>query len=321
MNSGSAATPLTTISIETGAHRLLIDIKREDMGEFGSIKGRVAAALVADGLQKNPGARHFVESSSGNLAVAMARICSGMGLRFTAVVDPRTPKALVSEILGSGGAIEMVDCIDSEGNYLSERIRLASKIGADQGAWWPNQYENFTNPLTHFTTLAPEVFEPARGPVAAVFVAVSTGGTARGIYDYSRIHSPRTRVVAVDVEGSRALGAEAGPRMVTGIGSTRESTFLRGLTGIERVWVTEEEAVSEMVQFNLDAGIALGVSAGALLRAAINQSFELSGTGGRIVCVAADGGTPYTELHGAFDSRRLGPRRYSLIWDGRAHPN
>lgn len=310
---GGQSTPVTRLMINGKSRRHVVELKREDLGPFGSIKGRVAVALVQDAVTRRPDVTHIVESTSGNLGHALARICRMVGLKFTAVLDPHTPPRLVESIERAGGSTVVVHTADNHGNYLGERVRVARAIAdAETTCLWTDQYSNPANPRAHMAGLAPEIFKTSAGPVAAVVVAVSTGGTARGIYDYICAHSPHTRLVAVDVVGSRAMGAPAGPRLVTGIGASQQSLFLTEDLRIERDWIGESSAIREMFRLETDTGLSLGVSSGAVLNAASRWLDSHSQTDGRVVCIAADRGGTYAHLRDTTAELVETPQLYQL---------
>jgi cysteine synthase len=114
--------PVATVH---GARVVTIRLKLEAFNRFGSIKARTALGLV-DALEAEgrlrPGVR-IVESTSGNLGVALAGIAAERGYRFTAVVDPRTSPALLDGMAALGADLELVTEDDGAGGYLISRVR------------------------------------------------------------------------------------------------------------------------------------------------------------------------------------------------------
>ena len=108
---------------------------------------------------------------------------------------------------------------------------------------WPNQYGNPANPAIHYHQTAPEI-RRQRPDVDAVFLATSTGGTLAGIGRYFKAVSPRVRVVAVDVPGSRVFGTVQAPRLLNGVGSSCASQFLRPSDYDDVVIVSDRDAIA-----------------------------------------------------------------------------
>jgi cysteine synthase len=157
---------------------------------------------------------------------------------------------------------------------------------------WLDQYRNPANPAAHRDSTGPEIFDQLGGAPGTLFVGVSTGGTARGLSDFFEPYA--ATVVAVDVIGSAALGGRPASRTLTGIGSSRESTFLAGCPRIARRLVAESEATRTCRAVWAETGLMLGGSSGAVL-AACARALASEAVQDPIVCVCPDGGPPYAE--------------------------
>lgn len=271
----------------------LIYLKREDLGRWGSIKDRTAVSLVRDALRRRPDVCELVESTSGNLGVAVAAVAAELGLAFTAVLDPRTPPLLVARLRELGAAVAMASRADEHGSFLAARIELASRLaGSKSRAMWLDQYNNPANPAAHRDITGPEIFDQLGGAPRTIFASVSTGGTARGLSDFFAAHS--TVVVAVDVVGSVALGGRPASRTMTGIGSSRRSAFLADCPSVVRCLVAESDAADTCRAVWAETGLMLGGSSGAAL-AACSRAIADGSAQQPIVCVCPDGGSPYAE--------------------------
>lgn len=126
-----------------------IQLKIEGLNPAGSIKLKTAHALITD--LENQGRIHhktrLVESSSGNLGVALAMVCAAKGYKFVCVIDPNisAPNRKLMQALGA--EMIMVDQRDENGGYLNSRIRLIEQLVAENSDYiWLNQYKNPTNP-------------------------------------------------------------------------------------------------------------------------------------------------------------------------------
>jgi cysteine synthase len=285
-------TPLTGLIVESAVHRdVSLYLKREDLSIWGSMKDRTAIWLICDVLRRVPHVREVIESTSGNLGVAIAAVTAELGLSFTAVVDPRTPPALASKIRELGGKTVTVKDRDESGSYLAARIRAANLLAMHKrDALWLDQYHNPANPAAHCAWTAPEILRQLGRAPGTIFAAVSTGGTARGLYDFFGARG--TSIVAVDITGSSALGGPSAPRALTGIGSSLPSAFLDESLDVTRQYVSELAAVSVCRALWHEAGLALGGSSGAVI-AACTIALANREVREPIVCICPDGGLPY----------------------------
>jgi N-(2-amino-2-carboxyethyl)-L-glutamate synthase len=291
------ATPLVPVAAVHGARVATIHLKLEAHNRFGSAKARTAAALI-DALEEQgrlrPGTR-IVESTSGNLGVALAGIARERGYRFTAVVDPRASLAVLANLAGMGADIEMVTESDGSGGYLHSRLRRVRELVDSHTDWvWTNQYGNPANPRAHERGTAPEIAAQAGGTMDAVFVAVSTGGTLAGVGRYLRAHHPTCRVVGVDIPGSAVFGTPVGARKLTGIGSSMRSQFLQPWMYDAHVEVEPGEALAACRRLAAQTGIEMGGSAGAVLAACLRY-VRADPDIRRPVCICPDGGDNYRE--------------------------
>lgn len=276
-------------------HRICLKLEQRNPG--GSIKDRTAYALI-DTLEINgtlrPG-KMVTESTSGNLGVALAYICSSKGYRFVAVVDPKASVSNIETIRRLGGAIEVVGEPDEDGSYLGSRLlRVQHLLSSDPDFVWTNQYANPANPRVHFEQTGPEILRQCVTEPDVVFVAVSTGGTLAGISRYFRAVAPCTKIVAVDVHGSRALGGRSGSRLLNGIGASQQSIFLRPDDYDSVMHIRDTDAIGVCHAFRSLSGMGLGGSSGAVLAACTRYLAQYPEVA-QAVCVCPDGEDRYQE--------------------------
>nr|BFE50457.1 hypothetical protein GCM10017745_38840 [Saccharothrix mutabilis subsp. capreolus] len=220
--------PIARVRVEVAGIPRTLLLKLEGRSPWRSIKGRTALGLVRS-IAPRMASRDVtvVESTSGNLGVALSAICRDLGLPFVAVVDLKQSPVIQAAIEANGARLEVVRTPAAATTHLLDRLDRVRKLVAEiPGAVWPNQYENDANRHVHETWTAPEIDRQVGGEAQAVFVAVSTGGTLAGLAAHFRRARPATRLVAVDVEGSTVFGGVPGGRVLTGIGASRRSTFL-----------------------------------------------------------------------------------------------
>jgi cysteine synthase A len=304
---GVGCTPVIRIGVGVDGRTRSIFVKLESLNPCGSLKDRTALGLVESvGVSRLYHEQlSVVESTSGNLGIALATIANLSGFPFTAVVDPKTPRLAVEEMRSCGASIEMVMEPDSAGSFLQARMRRAADLCAQsRHRIWLNQYSNLANPRAHYLTTAPEIDAQMEGAIDTLFVPVSTGGTLAGVARYFRAKRPRTRIVAVDALGSTVFGAPAAPRRLTGIGASQMSHFIRPWHFDEVAYVSDAEAFAFCRAFAADTGISLGGSSGAVLTACCRDLARHAEVQ-RPVCLAPDGGDRY--ICTIYDDEWVGP--------------
>lgn len=289
----AVATPIVDVALRIGGAWREVGLKLEGRNPGGSIKARTAAALVhrlERGGVIGPGDA-LVESTSGNLGVALARICAARGYSFTAVLDPKVDPAVVGRMREHGAEIVMVDRADAAGGYLLTRLAEVRRLMDRRSMVWPNQYENPANPAVHFGHTGPELLRQ-RPCLDAVFVATSTGGTLAGIGRYLHAAAPGAQVVGVDVHGSLVFTNRPAPRLLSGIGASRRSSFLRPGDYDHFRLISDRVAIAACHTIRAGVGISLGGSSGATVAACAR--FLASHPDVRHpVCICPDGGANY----------------------------
>jgi cysteine synthase len=284
--------------VSIGAVRRRVLLKCEWHNPTGSVKDRTAASLVAAMAATEPlrPGTVVVESTSGNLGIALARLIGALDGRLIAVIDPKTPAGTRTALAAAGAEVVMVDEVDGTGGYLLNRLRTVRELCERHPEYRrPDQYLNPANPLVHQRTTGPEIVAQGGPELDAVYVAVSTGGTLAGIAAHLRVVRPRTQIVAVDVRHSMALGAGTpGPRLIPGIGSSRPSSFLSPHPHHRSVLVDDAAATAMCQMLVEDTGLRLGGSGGCALLACVGDLLG-SRPPRRALCLCPDGGDKYLD--------------------------
>lgn len=288
-------TPIHALDLLIHGSPQRIYLKLEGANPTGSMKDRTAYALVRQaeeqGLLTRGGG--IVESTSGNLGVALAFLCRARGYHFIGVIDPKTTRENILKMRTLGAKLEMVEQPDCNGGYLYSRIARVQELCRLYDHYiWTNQYENPANFRIHYSRTGPEIYQQMQGNVDVIFAPVSTGGTLAGIGQFFREKSPSTRIIGVDAHGSVIFGTPPGPRLLTGIGSSRPSSFLSENLYDEYMLARDEEAFACCRSLSAETGIKVGGSSGAVL-SACRRYLQTHPNPGRVVCVCADRGENY----------------------------
>jgi N-(2-amino-2-carboxyethyl)-L-glutamate synthase len=270
-------------------------LKCEHMNFAGSIKLKTARSMV-DRAERE-GHLHrgdvLVESSSGNLGVALSVVAASRGYGFICVTDVRCCEGTIALMRALGAEVIVVADPHPERGLLGTRIDLVQKIASsDDHHVWLNQYVNTANPEAHSTTTAPEMLA-AFPQVARVFVGVGTSGTAMGIADYFRRQAPHVRLVGVDSVGSVTFGGPASPRHIPGLGAAVPPPIYRQDALDEHLYVPEAQTLRMCRELSA-RGFIMGGSTGTVLAGArrwLEAHPEASDTVS--LAIAPDGGERY----------------------------
>lgn len=289
-------TPMESIYLVLAGVTRKVHLKLESENPTGSVKDRTAYGLIQSverhGLLRNGSI--VIESTSGNLGVALSFLCKLKGNRFLAVIDPKTTQENIAKMQMLDAQIEMVQQPDENGGYLLSRLRRVRELCEHFDTYvWTDQYSNPANPHIHYLSTGPEIYRQMHGKVDALFIAVSTGGTLAGISRFFREVSPSTAIIGVDAYGSVIFGTPPAPRKLTGIGSSRPSSFITGDLYDRSILVRDEDAFTFCRALWDTTGIKVGGSSGAVLAACagyLHDYPELT----NVVCVVADSGDNYT---------------------------
>ncbi|WP_416151891.1 2,3-diaminopropionate biosynthesis protein SbnA [Salipaludibacillus sp. HK11] len=271
--------------------------KLEYMNPGGSMKDRPARFIIEHGIQDGmiTSNTHLIESTSGNLGVAVAMVARVYGIKFTCVIDPKTTKTNVKILEQLGANVEMVQDLDDQGGYLKTRIQkvkeLANKI---PNSFWLNQYANQLNWQSHYYGASSEIAEELSGPIDCLVAAVSTSGSIMGCARRLRKKHPNLKVVAVDAVGSVIFGAKPASRELPGIGSSRIPEILNRDEIDEVVYVSDRESVQGCRDLLFYEGILAGGSSGSVV-AAMQKLLPTLPDSYRIVTLLPDRGDRYID--------------------------
>lgn len=198
-------------------------LKCEGFNFAGSVKLKAAAEMVAAAERSGliTADSVLVESSSGNLGIALAIIAASKGYRFLCVTDLRCNTASQRLMRSLGAEVRVNTTQDANGGYLESRIQYVRDLCASSDRYvWLNQYANPNNWRAHYRRTAPAI---ARSfpDLDVLFVGAGTTGTLMGCARYFKEHGRPVTIVAVDAVGSVTFGGIPERRMVPGLGTSR----------------------------------------------------------------------------------------------------
>lgn len=284
-------TPLKKIEL----HGINAYAKLEYNNLSGSVKDRAAYYILSEAIRNNEVTSRtvVVESSSGNFAVALMNMCNAIGVKFIPVIDPNT-NADVERLLRLHCEVVKVTEIDHTGGYLLNRIAKVKEICSNHPhSYWTDQYSNVNNYLCYYHTLGREICS-AFDRIDYVFVGVSSGGTIAGVSRRVKDVFSKSKIVAVDIEGSVIFDQKPMKRYISGIGSSKVPDILKHAVIDDVVHVTHTDIVEGCNALFKDQSIFAGGSAGACYHAVKNYHYECAdGRTPTVVFICPDRGNAY----------------------------
>ncbi|MFJ5804389.1 2,3-diaminopropionate biosynthesis protein SbnA [Streptomyces decoyicus] len=265
-------------------------LKCEGFNFAGSVKQKAALEMVEAAERSGllTSGSILVESSSGNLGVALSTIAASKGYRFVCVTDSRCNLATKQMMEALGAEVHTINEPDPEGGFLGARLAHVQRLCAsDKRYVWLNQYLNANNWRAHHRLTAPHIAE--RFPeLDVLFVGAGTTGTLMGCARWFREHRPAVQIVAVDSVGSVTFGGPAQPRMIPGLGAGVRPPLL------------DESFVDHVVQVR-------EIDTVRACRRLVGRGFLFGGSTGTVVAGASQWLAEHAPDHGGITAVAISP--------------
>ena len=298
-------TPLVRLGRVGAALPAPLLAKLEFMNPGGSVKDRIATVMIEDaerrGLLKPGGT--LIEGTSGNTGVGLAMVAALKGYRCIFTMPDKMSQEKVNLLRAYGAEVVITPTAvppDDPRSYYSVAKRLNREI---PNSYYPNQYDNLSNPEAHYRTTGPEIWEQTEGKVTHVIIGMGTGGTISGIGRYLKERNPKVRVIGADPVGSLYTQYfREGCRMpdkpffktykVEGIGEDILPKAIDFSLIDDVVQVSDKESFTAARRLCREEGIFAGGSSGTALHAALQVARGLK-KGDLAVVLLPDSGSRY----------------------------
>ncbi len=266
---GVGNTPLLKLESLSSTLDIQIYAKMEMGNPSGSVKDRSATNILIEAIRKGEinAETTIVESSSGNMGIALARLCKLLQLDSYIVVDPYINHHARKLLRSYGANLVEVNEKDKNQGYLGNRLKKVQELlDTVPDSYWTNQYGNPNVHIAH-EQIFREILDQLGTAPDYMLVATSTCGTIRGIADAIEKTASSTRLIAVDAEGSILFENNAKARHIPGMGASHPSAFLQKHQIDHYTLVSDYEAVQGCQIMREREGMLIGGSSGALIAA------------------------------------------------------
>jgi cysteine synthase A len=285
-------TPLVELGRITSGLPGRLAVKIESRNPSGSVKDRVAAALVEEAEVTGalrPGGT-IVAPTSGNTGLALAHLGAVRGYKVRLTIPEAWAHERYALLLYLGA-----DVVLTPGGGMRPAVERARAIAESvPGAVVLDQFTSEANPETHRRTTAEEIWADSGGEVAAFVAGVGTGGTVTGVSHGLRAHRPGVQVIAVEPATSAVLsGGTAGAHAIQGIGAGFIPPLFRFEAVNEIVAVRDDDAFACARRLAVEEGILAGISSGASVHAALALAAKRQMAGKLVVAMVCDSGERY----------------------------
>ncbi len=268
-------------------------LKLEYFNPAGSVKDRIAKAMIEDAEQKGllKEGSTIIEPTSGNTGIGLASIAAAKGYKIILTM-PETMSVERRNILKAYGAeIVLTDGTKGMKGAIAKADELAAQI---ENSLIPGQFVNEANPEAHRKTTGPEIWEDTDGEVDAFVAGVGTGGTLTGVGEFLKSKKESVFIAAVEPATSPVLSeGRSGAHKIQGIGAGFVPKVLDTKIYNEVLPIENEDAFEYSKLLAHKEGILVGISSGAALKAGVELAKRPEFEGKTIVVLLPDSGDRY----------------------------
>ena len=272
-------------------------IKSERSNPGGSVKDRIALAMVEDAEQRgllSPGGT-IIEPTSGNTGIGLAMVAAVKGYKLVLVMPDSMSVERRRLMLAYGASFDLTP---REKGMKGAIARAEELVATTPGAWMPQQFENPANVEVHVQTTAQEILADFPEGIDALITGVGTGGHLSGVAKVLKAKFPQLKVFAVEPTASPVIsGGAPAPHPIQGIsaGFIPKNLDTSLLDGVIQV---DAEAAREYARRSArEEGLLVGISSGATL-AAIAQKLPELPAGATVLGFNYDTGERYLSIEG-----------------------
>lgn len=276
-------TPLVRLQRMPGDTSNLVLAKLEGNNPAGSVKDRPAISMIQEAEKRGeikPGDT-LIEATSGNTGIALAMAAAIKGYRMVLIMPANMSEERRASMRAYGAEIITV----SQAEGMEGARDMATRMQAEGKGRVLDQFANPDNPLAHYRTTGPEIWEQTQGRVTHFVSSMGTTGTIMGVSRYLKERNPDVQIIGLQPEeGSAIPGIRRWPEAYL--------PKIYDATRVDRVLdVSQQDAENTMRALAREEGIFCGVSSGGSIAAALKLSAQVENA--VIVAIICDRGDRY----------------------------
>jgi cysteine synthase A len=289
------STPMTRLNRIPKPGGAVVLAKMESLNPGGSVKDRIAVAMVEDAEQRGilkPGST-LVEPTSGNTGIGLAMVCAVRGYRLILTMPDDMSQERQRLLSRYGAEIHLTPAIEG----MTGAVFAAQEMCKEHPEYFmPMQFENKANPDIHRRTTALEILEATEERIDAFVTGVGTGGTITGVGEVLKERIPGIRVIGVEPARSPVLsGGRPRPHGIQGIGASFVPGVLNREILDDVIQVRDEDATATARRLAREEGLLVGISSGANVWAACQVASTMANDR-IVVTVVCDTGERYLSV-------------------------
>lgn len=286
-------TPLLELRNFTAGYSATILAKQESRNPAGSVKCRIAVAMIEDGIARGriKPTTTIIEPTSGNTGIGLAFVCANKKLPLILTMPESMSIERRRLLQHLGARLVLTPAAEGMKGAIAKAHELLAEVG---DSYMPDQFGNPANPEIHRRTTAEEIWRDTDGNIDIFVAGVGTGGTITGVSEVLKQKNPNLVAVAVEPEDSPVLsGGAPGPHKIQGIGAGFVPAILNRQIIDEIVTVSGDDAFACARELAKGDGILCGISSGAAAFAARQLANRPENAGKTIVVILPDTGERY----------------------------
>ncbi|HBX52585.1 MAG: cysteine synthase A [Bacteroidetes bacterium GWF2_33_38] len=291
-------TPMVQIQKMKFENEATILLKLESFNPGGSVKDRLAYAMISDAEQRGliTPTTTIIEPTSGNTGVGLAMVCAVKGYKLILTMPESMSIERRNLVKAYGAEVVLTDAKKGMKGAIEKAEEIKSQL---KNSYIPMQFENLSNPQIHRLTTAKEIWHDTEGNIDIFVSGVGTGGTITGVSEVLKQKNKDIKCYAVEPEDSSVLsGGNPAPHKIQGIGAGFIPAILNTTIYDAVIKVSNTDAFAKAKYLAQREGILCGISSGAIFHAAVELAQKPENAKKTIVAMVCDTGERYlsTEL-------------------------